>query len=143
MLFRDKALLNCMLLFLKEAKKALLIFPYLIKKPAFVTLGKKKFTEYLEGSPLLLNLGNTPSFVAHLPDGELICLCPEIINNLTKNKSENYRKRFVQAITMHELFHIHNMHLALTENDALKSEKEVHRQLEKEFPGLAKILARK
>lgn len=129
-----------MIFILKEAQSALEKFPYPIKKPQIVVLKKKKFESYLRDSPLLINPDNTPSFTAHLPDGELICLCNEIIEKLTKGKNENYKKQFVHAVIIHELFHIRNMHLALTENDALKSEKEVHRQLEMEFPKLAKIL---
>lgn len=125
---------------LKETENALKKFPYSIRKPSFLILNKKKFKIYLKDSPLLINIEKTPSFVAHLPDRELVCICPDIIESMTKGRGDNYKKNFVRAITMHELFHIHNMHLALTENEALKSEKEVHYQLEKEFPRLAMIL---
>ena len=125
---------------INEAEESFKKFPYKIKKPSFMVLSRKKFEYYLKDSPLLLSIENTPSFVAHLPDRELVCLCAEIINNLTRSKSISYKKRFVKAITMHELFHIRNMHFALTEKEALLSEEEVHEQLRHEFPGLAKVL---
>ncbi len=126
---------------IKEAESALGMFPFAIRKPYFLVLDRKRFGYYLKDSPLLLSIEETPSFVAHLPDSELVCLCSEIINNLTKNKNKNYKIKFVRAIIMHELFHIRNMHMALTEDEALKSEKEVHSQLRREFPGLANVLS--
>lgn len=126
---------------LKEAEYALEKFPYPIRKPSFLILNQKKFLVYLKDSPLSLNIEKTPSFVAHLPDRELVCLCSDTINLMTKGKSENYKLNFIRAIIMHELFHIRNMHLALTESEALRSEEEVHQQLKTEFPALAKILS--
>lgn len=125
---------------LKEAESCFIKFPYSIRKPSFLVLDKGQFEYYLKGSPLSLSIANTPSFVAHLPDKELVCLCSEIINAMTKGKPLPYKKKFIRAITMHELFHIKNMHFALTENEALHSEEEVHYQLRREFPELAMIL---
>lgn len=125
---------------LKEAESAFEKFPYPIKKPTFLVLDRKKFESYLGDSSFTLDIDKTPSFVAHLPDDELVCFCSEIINSLTRGHAKKYKQDFVSAITVHELFHIRNMHLALTEQEALKSEKEVHNQLRKEFPDLAKIL---
>ena len=119
-------LFHCMDWMIAEAEESFKKFPYRIKKPGFIVMNRKKFEYYLKDSPLLLSVENTPSFVAHLPDGDLVCLCPEIIDNITKSKNGYYKKRFVQAITMHELFHIRNMHFALTEKEALLSEEEVH-----------------
>ena len=126
---------------LKEAESCFNKFPYSIRKPNFLVLDKKQFELYLKDSPLKISISNTPSFVAHLPDTELVCLCFEIINSMTKGKSLTSKRKFVRAITMHELFHIRNMHLALTESEALRSEEEVHQQLKTEFPALAKVLS--
>ena len=67
---------------------------------------------------------------------ELFAKCEGDFINRTKHELGDDAK----AITMHELFHIRNMHFALTEKEALLSEEEVHEQLRHEFPGLAKVL---
>lgn len=115
-------------------------FPYSIEKPVFEVMGKRKFTKYLKDVSLDIDPEKTPSFVAHLPDGELVVFCKEIIDRMVSEKSEKEKKDFVKAITIHELFHIRNHHRCITSEEAVLSEKEVHREIRKKYPRLAKVL---
>ncbi len=122
------------------AASALKRFPYCIEKPVFEVMGKRKFLRYLKDVSLDIDPEKTPSFVAHLPDGELVVFCDEIINKMITKKSKAEQKMFIEAITMHELFHIWNHHRCITSEDAILSEKEVHREIRKKYPRLAKVL---
>ena len=122
------------------AVSALKKFPYSIEKPVFEVMGKRKFVKYLKDVSLEIDPEKTPSFVAHLPDGELVVFCEEIISKMLSGKSETERKRFIEAITIHELFHIWNRRRCITSEEAVLSEKEVHREIRKKYPKLAKVL---
>jgi len=123
---------------LEIAEFTLKRFTHPIEKPVFEVMKKTKFVKYLKDSTIEANLEKTPAFVAHLPDGELIVFCNEIIEQLTSNMKD--KRKFIEAVTMHELFHIWNKHRCVTSEEALMSEEEVHEEIKKEFPGLAKVL---
>lgn len=122
------------------AVSALKKFPYSIDKPVFEVMKKRRFIKYLKDVSLDIDPEKTPSFVAHLPDGELVVFCNEIISRMISGKSNAEKKDFVKAITIHELFHIWNHHRCITSEEAVLSEKEVHREIRKKYPRLAKVL---
>ena len=115
-------------------------FPYSIEKPVFEVMGKRKFIRYLKDVSLEIDPEKTPSFVAHLPDGELVVFCKVIIDRMISKKTQRGQRSFVEAITVHELFHIWNRHRCITSEEAILSEKEVHREIRKKYPRLAKVL---
>ena len=122
------------------AVSALKRFPYCIEKPVFEVMGKRKFFRYLKDVSLEIDPEKTPSFVAHLPDGELVVFCAEIIDKMVSKKTKREQKSFIEAITIHELFHIWNHHRCITSEEAILSEKEVHKEIRKKYPKLSKVL---
>ena len=67
---------------------------------------------------------------------DIIVLCTDIVNLLTKNKD------FVKALVMHELFHILDKKQVKGKSmkAMIESENRVHKQFIREFPGYAKLL---
>lgn len=111
-----------------------------IIEPTFLILSERKFRKYLKYTPLKSDSRYTPCFVAHLPDGELICLCRKTINRLIKKYNITNSKVFIEAIIYHELFHILNHWNIFSFNDSIKSEKQVHDELINEYPQHANVL---
>ena len=132
--------MNCKSLFslmqkedvLKLAKEAVKEFPLPLEKPQFTFLTKRKFAFYLSESPLEMHLEYTPAFVAHLPEGELVCFCMDILKNFLQGDKEE-KKKVIKAITIHELFHIYNKKRAKDGKEALRSEAAVHQEIKKYF----------
>lgn len=111
-----------------------------IVEPVFLMISERKFRKYLKYTPLQSDYRYTPSFVAHLPDGELVCLCKKTINRLIKKYDIDNPRIFIEAIIYHEIFHIINHWNIFSYNDAIKSEKEVHKELVDNYPMHAKML---
>lgn len=122
----------------KIAEETFKKFPYRIKKPDFKITNKEEFTRLLEFSPLLRHrkqdIKLTPALTAFKQDCVEIHFCPDIINSLSKSK------KFIEALTMHELYHIRNHMQINTEIDALFSEDKTHSELETDFPKYAELL---
>ncbi|MFH0752141.1 MAG: hypothetical protein V1914_00930 [archaeon] len=115
-------------------------FPHKINKPLVQLLPKKTFSKFLSDSGLKKHLKYTPAFVAHLPERDCVCFCPEIINDLMRHKQKDSFLFFVQALTLHELFHIKNAESGSCDCCSVESEALVHRELSSEFPEHAGVL---
>ena len=115
-------------------------FPYGIKKPLVQILPRKTFSKFLNDSGMKKHLKYTPAFVAHLPERDCICYCPDIVNGLMKNKQKEKYFLFVQAVTLHELFHIKNAENGVCACSSVDSEKLVDSELKAEFPKHAELL---
>lgn len=122
------------------AKDTLREFKHTVNKPRMFLLPRKRFSEYLNDMYLAPHPRYTPAFFAKLPHGNCIFYCPEIINALTKNFQREDRILFIEAITLHELYHIKNNFHIKTIQEALDSEKLVHKQLHEDYPEVSHIL---
>ena len=115
------------------ANDTILNFPKKINPPIIMFLSKQRFSKYLDFMKLTKHLSKTPCFIAEMKGGSVIYFCPEIINNLIKEKHLN-KKEFIKAITVHELYHAYN-HLTInSEESALFSEALVHKEIKENFP---------
>lgn len=123
---------------IKIAEQTFKKFPYRIKRPDFKVTNKEEFAELLQFSPLIRHREDdiklTPALTCYKQDNIEVCFCPEIINSLSKSK------KFIEALTMHELYHIKNHISIKNEIDALMSEDKVHYELETDFPKYAELL---
>lgn len=104
-----------------------------VKEEEFFDLAERSKLVHLEmekGLPVKVG-----SLVMH-GTKDIIVLCTDVINLLTKETD------FVKALVMHELFHILDKKKVKRKsvNELVKSEKRVHKQFLKEFPGYAKLL---
>lgn len=115
-------------------------FPHKIKKPLVQLLPKNTFSKFLKDTGLKSHPKYTPAFVAHLPERDCICFCSEIVNDLMKRKARERAIFFVQALTIHELFHIKNAELGSCPCSSAESEKLVDSELRFEFPEHAVML---
>jgi len=115
-------------------------FPHGIRQPLVQVLPKKTFSKFLNDSSLKKHLKYTPAFVAHLPERDCICYCPDIVNELMKHKQKEKSFLFIQAITLHELFHIKNAENGACACSSVESEKLVDEELKAEFPQHAELL---
>lgn len=111
-----------------------------INEPVTMFLEKDRFSNYLDIMELKKHLEKTPCFIIEMKGGDIIYYCEEIINNLTKDLSKEKKKEFLEAITIHELFHIWNKIQAKDVNSAIFSEEIVHEELRKSYPKHQKIL---
>ncbi|MEA3378812.1 MAG: hypothetical protein U9Q69_04185 [Nanoarchaeota archaeon] len=125
---------------LKIANATYKSFPNKIQKPLFKIFNKKEFQEYLNGSPLKPNADLSPSFVSHLPSGELIGFCQATINKMIKGKSKEFQILFLESITLHELYHIKNRNKNISIIEAINSENQVNKEFAKNHPKLAEML---
>jgi len=103
-------------------------------------LAKRTFSKFLDDSGLKKHLKYTPAFVAHLPERDCICFCPDVINDLMKHKQRDKAILFVQAVTLHELFHIKNAETGSCPCSSVESEVLVDQELQNEFPDHAEML---
>tara|TARA_Y100000310_G_scaffold271315_1_gene285742 strand:+ start:1760 stop:2173 length:414 start_codon:yes stop_codon:yes gene_type:complete len=118
----------------------LLNFSKDIKKPVVLFLEKKRFSHFLDMMNLKKHLSKTPCFVAEMKGGDVIYYCEEIINELTKGMYKDKKKMFVEAVTIHELYHIWNKIEVGNQEDALFSEELVWEETKKEYPEHYKLL---
>ncbi len=105
-----------------------------IQKPFVFFLKKDRFSRYLDLMELEKHLDKTPCFIAEMKGGNVIYFCEEIINHLTKGFSNEKKKIFLQAITLHELFHMRNKLHVFTGEEAVFSEKLVDKELKTFYP---------
>lgn len=123
---------------LKIAEETFRKFPYKIKKPEFKLTNKEEFVNLLGFSPLIRHhkkdINITPALTANKKDVVEIHFCPEIIKSLSNSK------KFVEALTLHELYHIKNNLKIETEIDAIYSEEKVHNELRNDFPKYEDLL---
>ena len=124
------------------AVKAMKKFPYKIKNPIILFMEKKEFSKFLDGMNLVKHLNKTPCFVAEMKGGDVIYYCKDIINGLIKGLRKETRVKFVEGITLHELFHIYNQIPVNSRAGALFSEELVHEELDEKFPEQANVLKR-
>ena len=113
---------------------AILNFKKKIKQPIVIFIEKERFSKLLDLMELKKHLHLTPCFVVETRGGNIIYYCEEIINNLIKEFHIDKKKLFLEAITIHELFHIWNKLPADDSEDAIASELIVHQEIKKIYP---------
>ncbi|HLC22643.1 MAG TPA: hypothetical protein VJJ79_02620 [Candidatus Nanoarchaeia archaeon] len=113
----------------------ILNFPKRIEKPRVEFLSKKRFSKMLDLMDLNKHVDKTPCFTVQTHDGKhTLYACEEIIQQLTKNISDEKKKKFVEAITLHELLHIWNHLHVHTADEATFSEQLVAKELKNFYP---------
>lgn len=116
------------------AHDVILNFPKKIEKPFVMFLPKIRFSRYLNLMQLKKHVDKTPCFVAEMREGAVIYYCLEVINCLTKGFSREKEKLFVEAVTLHELFHLWNKVTVLTSGAAESSEELAWEELNILYP---------
>lgn len=111
-----------------------------IKEPYVTFLEKKRFSHFLDLMELEKHLSKTPCFVSETKGGAVIYYCEDIINKLSKNISEEKKKKFIEAITLHELLHLWDDIQAKNDEQAIFSEALAQEQFHKFYPKHAEIL---
>lgn len=124
---------------IKIAEETFKKFPHKIKKPDFKVTKQKEFVNLLLLSPLILHhkkdIKVTPALTARRNDGVVeVHFCPEILFSFSKSK------KFIEALTLHELYHIKNNFKIENEIDAIFSEEKVHEELKNDFPKYENLL---
>jgi hypothetical protein len=122
------------------AQDIILNFTKRVDKPLVLFLPKSRFSRHLDLMALQKHLSKTPCFTARMKGGTVIYFCTEIIAKLTKEFSQEMQRKFIEAITLHELLHLWNHLHVHTEDGALFSEKLVHQELRTFYPSHYKIL---
>ena len=113
----------------------ILNFPKRIEKPKVKFLPKKRFAKILDLMELKKHLDKTPCFTIQTHNGKhMLYVCEEIVQEFTKNFPEEKKKKFIEAITIHELLHIWNHCHVHTADDALFSEQLVEKELRNFYP---------
>ena len=115
-------------------------FPHRIKKPNVLVMGKVQFIEYLNNSPLTINPDTTPAVIAHLPERDTIIFCPETIEDMKQFAGIKRLCDFIEALTLHELYHEWNRHRIESKLQALESEMQVDIEMQNDFPKLYRLL---
>tara|TARA_Y100000310_G_C20654540_1_gene801310 strand:+ start:986 stop:1405 length:420 start_codon:yes stop_codon:yes gene_type:complete len=118
----------------------ILNFPKNINKPLVMFLNKSRFSRYLDLMAMKKHLNKTPCFVAQMKGGDVIYFCREIVNELTDGFSREKKKVFIEAVTLHELFHVWNRLDVRTRKGAEASEDVVYAELKTLYPKHYKIL---
>jgi len=70
----------------------------------------------------------------------MIYYCEDIIKNLAHAFTYEKKKLFIEAITLHELFHLRNKLHVFTQEEAVFSEELVERELKAFYPRHWKVL---
>lgn len=109
-------------------------FPEKIPDPVIQFLSRQRFSRYLAFSPLPKHLDTTPCLVIETKGGPIISYCPEIIDQLTVQFPHGKKRLFLEAITLHELYHIWNRLRARNAQDAVFSEGLVAMELNQRYP---------
>ena len=115
-------------------------FPEKIPDPVIQFLPKQRFSRYLAFSPLPKHLNTTPCLVVETKGGPIISYCKEIIDQLTVQFPAAKKRLFLEAITLHELYHIRNRLRARNAEDAVFSEGLVAIELKQRYPQHTKVL---
>ena len=111
-----------------------------IKQPVIMFIEQQRFSKLLDLMELKKHLHLTPCFVAEMKGGNIIYYCEEIIQKLINDFSKDKQKIFLEAITLHELFHIWNKIPINDAEEAIASELIVHEEIKKIYPKENKIL---
>jgi hypothetical protein len=122
------------------AHDTILNFPKKIKKPFVQFLEKKRFSRHLDLLKAKKHVNLTPCFVASMKGGDVIFVCDEVVHDLTKKFSKDKKNLFIEAIILHELFHIWNNIQVRSKGDLIFSEALVHEELREMYPKHAKLL---
>lgn len=115
-------------------------FPQKVKKPVILFIDKKEFSRFLDNMNLTKHLSKTPCFVAEMKGGDVIYFCEEVVNSLVKGLRRENKVKFVEGVTLHELYHIYNNIPVESRAGAIFSEELVHSELDKDFPEIGKFL---
>ncbi len=115
-------------------------FPKNISQPIVLFLEKRRFSRMLDMMNLRKHLNKTPCFVAEMKGGNVIYFCEEIVSDLIKNFNRENKKKFIEAITLHELFHIWNNFRVSNNQEAIFSENLVWQEMENLYPKHYKFL---
>ena len=78
----------------------------------------------------------TPALLSHTPEKDIIFYCKDVIRKL----ADCGLGKFVEAITIHELYHEWNRHNVDSVEEAVQSELLVDQEMQTEFPELYLIL---
>tara|TARA_Y100000310_G_scaffold274256_1_gene290155 strand:- start:310 stop:723 length:414 start_codon:yes stop_codon:yes gene_type:complete len=122
------------------AVKAMARFPYKVKRPVILFIDKKEFSRFLDNMNLKKHLGKTPCFVASMKGGDVIYFCEDIVNGLVKGLRRDNKVKFVEGVTLHELYHVYNNIPVGSRSGAIFSEELVHSELDKDFPEIGRFL---
>jgi len=115
-------------------------FPHKIEEPIVLFLDKRRFSHFLDFMELKKHVSKTPCFVMETKGGNVMYFCVEIINALTKDFTLEKKKMFIEAVTLHELFHIWNHLRVRSGEEAVFSEEVVWNEMDKFYPKHNKIL---
>ena len=88
-----------------------------------------------EGSTLR-SLG-IPALFSHIKN--TIYLSEQVIKEVLKDEPISLQKRFIQAITYHEIYHIKSSVQETDFNSSLIREEQARKQFKKDFPGLEAV----
>ena len=122
------------------AQDVILNFSKPVDKPIVLFLPKRRFSRYLDLMKMEKHLDKTPCFTAEMKGGNVIYFCEEILDNLIKDFSEAKKRKFVEALTLHELLHIWNHLHVHTADEARFSEMLVHKEMKNFFPSHYRVL---
>lgn len=112
-----------------------------IEKPSVEFITRKRFSRFLDLLETQKHLDKTPCFTIKTHDGkQTIYFCEEIIKELTKDFSQEKKKKFVEAVTLHELLHIWNHLHVHTADEATFSEQLVAKELKNFYPSHFMVL---
>jgi hypothetical protein len=119
--------INCDIKFLTYNK-----FRFLAKKSPLIFQVLKEGFSFRE-----LNL---PAVIYH-KNTDHIFICKEILEKLLKSQPKNNQKKFVEAIILHEIFHIKNRKKVpkFELDESINSEKNVFDKFKKSYPKLFKL----
>ena len=109
-------------------------------------LNQSKFTKLALKSPIiaqtvkegriLKNLG-IPALFSHIKN--TIYLSEQVIREVLKDEPISLQRRFIQAITYHEIYHIKSNVQETDFNSSLLREEQARSQFKKDFPGLEAV----
>jgi len=122
------------------AQDIILNFPKPVDKPVVLFLPKRRFSRYLDMMKMEKHVDKTPCFTAEMKGGNVIYFCQEVVNNFVKNFSREMKKKFIEALTLHELLHIWNRLHVHTADEAVFSEKLVHKEMKNFYPSHFRVL---
>ena len=115
------------------------VFPHKIKEPDFKILPKSQFSEFVLESPIAEHMGDNKIFLAHIPESELICICLEKFNDITKGMESVVQNLFLQAVVLHEMYYLWSEAQKLAGKPKL-TEEDIHKKMKREFPLWENIL---
>jgi len=136
-----------------QEKQVLAVAKSLIKKNKIncdiKLLNYKKFKSLAKKSPLIFQVLkegftfrelNLPAVIYHKKTDHIF-ICKEILEKLLKKQPKNSQKKFIEAIVLHEIFHIKNRkNVSKFElNESINSEENVFNKFKKSYPKLFRL----